>query len=110
MTVMEGLTGRGTRSDLFQSDCSVMLEKTLVWGQGDEEKSLLSSPGGSLDYGGASVSGERDGFRIYRGKNNRPCVMGVHKLREKGVSKLTSKINVSNTFSKFSISLIYTQF
>ena len=44
----------------FQSDCSVMLEKTVVWGQGDEEeKSLLSSPGGSLDYGGASVSGER---------------------------------------------------
>ena len=31
----------------------------MVWGQGDEEKSLLSSPGGSLDYGGASVSGER---------------------------------------------------
>lgn len=28
-------------------------------GAGDEEeKSLLSSPGGSLDYGGASVSGE----------------------------------------------------
>lgn len=26
-----------------------------MWGQGDEEKSLLSSSGGSLDYGGASV-------------------------------------------------------
>lgn len=43
-----------------------------MWGQGDEEKSLLSSSGGSLDYGGASVSGEKDidcGF--IRGKNNR---------------------------------------
>ena len=43
-----------------------MLEKTVVWGQGDEEeKSLLSSTGGSLDY--SSVSGEKeDGLWIYR--------------------------------------------
>ena len=46
-----------------------MLEKTLVWGQGDEEeKSLLSSTGGSLDYNSARVSGEKeDGLWIYRG-------------------------------------------
>ena len=42
-----------------------------MWGQGDEEKTLLSSSGGSLDYGGASVSGEEEmncGF--IGGKNN----------------------------------------
>lgn len=54
---MEGFNWQGW-SVCFQSDCSVMLEKTLVWGQGDEEeKSLLSSPG-DADYGGASVSGK----------------------------------------------------
>ena len=79
-----------------------------MWGQGDEEKTLLSSSGGSLDYGGASVSGEEEmdcGF--IGGKNNILWRWVCTSLEKRGYQSRLQDQWLNNTFSKLSTSNLH---